>query len=123
MPSLLVLAAITYLSLIKEVPFQVMGDIPLADKWGHMAAYLVLALCIAGDGYRARLGMKAVYLSAVLVPLTYGGLMEVVQLQFPPRRGEWTDWLADAIGTAAGVALFILFRLWNRRLKQKDADR
>ena len=59
LPSVIVAAGITYLSLIKEVPFAVMGDIPLADKWGHMVAYLVLALCLAGDSSRARVNTCA----------------------------------------------------------------
>ena len=60
-PSLSVWAAITWLSLIKAVPVPLMGDIPLADKWGHMLAYLVFALCLAGDGYRARLSVRTLY--------------------------------------------------------------
>ena len=112
-PSLLVLIGITYMSLIKEVPFAVMGDIPLADKWGHMVAYLVLALCLAGDGLRARISVRALYMVAVLLPLIYGGLMEWIQYYFPPRMCEWLDWVADAIGTAIGVALFAIYHLWK----------
>ncbi|MBQ7530578.1 MAG: VanZ family protein [Paludibacteraceae bacterium] len=115
LPSLLVLIGITYMSLIKEVPFAVMGDIPLADKWGHMVAYMLLAICLAGDGCRARISVRAIYTVAVLLPLIYGGLMEWIQYYFPPRMCEWLDWLADAIGTAAGVGLFAVYHLLNSR--------
>ena len=109
LPSLLVLIGITYLSLIKQVPITVMEDIPLADKWGHMLAYLVLALCLASDGYRARLSATALFAIALLLPLIYGGMMEWAQYYFPPRRCEWLDWVADAIGTIVGVGLFAAY--------------
>ena len=57
-PSLLVFAGITYLSLIKEVPFRVKIDVPLVDKWEHMIAYLVFALCLTGDSFRARMSVR-----------------------------------------------------------------
>ena len=109
LPSLLVLIGITYLSLIKQVPFTVMEDIPLADKWGHMLAYMVLALCLSCDSYRARLSATALFAIALLLPLIYGALMEWAQYYFPPRRCEWLDWVADAIGTIVGVGLFAAY--------------
>ena len=109
LPSLLVLIGITYLSLIKQVPFTVMEDIPLADKWGHMLAYMVLALCLSFDGYRARLSATILFVIALLLPLIYGALMEWAQYYFPPRRCEWLDWVADAIGTIVGVGLFAAY--------------
>ena len=114
-PSLLVLIGITYLSLIKDAPFAMMADVPLADKWGHMVAYLVFAMCLAADGCRARISVRIVYMVAVLLPLIYGGLMEWLQYYLPPRMCEWQDWLADAIGTAAGVGLFAVYHIWSSR--------
>lgn len=120
LPSLLVLIGITYMSLIKQVPFAVMGDIPLADKWGHMVAYMVLTLCLACDASRARISVRVIYTVAVVLPLLYGGLMEWIQYYFPPRTCEWADWLADAIGTAAGAAVFAAYRLIvSRKTKQQ----
>ncbi len=115
-PSALVWAGITWLSLVKDVPIPV-GEIPLADKWGHMLAYLVFALCIAGDCYRAQLSTCAIYLWAVLLPVIYGGLIELIQPYFPPRCGEWLDWAADCIGVAIAIVLFLLFHLWTKRRK------
>ena len=109
LPSLLVLIGITYLSLIKQVPFTMMEDIPLADKWGHMLAYMVLALCLSCDSYHARLSARVLFAIALLLPLIYGGMMEWAQYYFPPRRCEWLDWVADAIGTIVGVGLFAAF--------------
>lgn len=35
--------------------------------------------------------------------LAWGAGMELLQQQLPPRRGEWADLLADAVGIAAGA--------------------
>lgn len=118
MPSLLVFAGITYMSLVKDAPIP-MGDIPLADKWGHMLAYLVFTLCLAGDGYRAGLSPKHLYIWAIVLPVAYGGLIELIQPYFPPRQGEWTDWLANCIGTAVGIALFACFRVYIKRRNRR----
>lgn len=106
LPSLLVLAGITYLSLIKDVPAFVPQNIPLADKWGHMLAYLVLGACTAADSYRAHLPARVIYLAALLLSVAYGGLIELIQPYFPPRQGEWMDWLADCIGAGMGILIF-----------------
>ena len=119
-PSLSVWAGITWLSLIKSVPVPLMGEIPLADKWGHMLAYLVFALCMACDGYRVRLPARAIYLWATVLPVAYGGLIELIQPHFPPRTGEWTDWLADCIGVAVGLAIFGLYHLWDKRSNKRQ---
>ena len=115
LPSLLVVIGITYLSLIKEVPFADMGDIPLADKWGHAVAYMVLALCLAFDLHRMHAGVRVVYIVSILTPIIYGGLMEWMQYYFPPRMCDRVDWIADIIGTAAGVILYALLQLLRNK--------
>ena len=119
-PSLSVWAAITWLSLIKAVPVPLMVEIPLADKWGHMLAYLVFALCLAGDCFRVRMPARTIFFLAALLPIVYGGLIELIQPHFPPRSGEWSDWLADCIGTGIGLALFAIFHLLVVRHKAQN---
>jgi VanZ family protein len=123
LPSAIAVAGITWLSLIRDVPVVMQVDLPLADKWGHMIAYRVLALCLAGDSYRARLSARTTYILALLPPLAYGGLMEWMQLYCPPRSCELLDWIADGIGTIAGVALFALCHiLTNRKTKHLSSQ-
>ena len=123
LPSVIVAAGITWLSLIRDVPVVMQVDIPLADKWGHMVAYMVLTLCLAADSYRARLSARTIYILALLVPLAYGGLMEWIQFYCPPRACELLDWIADGIGAVVGVALFALYHfLTNRKAKQLSSQ-
>ena len=41
----------------------------------------------------------------VLALLAFGGAIELAQAATGWRYGEWSDWLADAVGLAAGWAL------------------
>ena len=117
LPSAIVMAGITWLSLVKEVPAPLMGDIPLADKWGHMLAYLAFALCLAVDSYRVRVSPRVLYMVSLVLPVAYGGFMEWMQLLCPPRSCELLDWVADCIGTLAGVGLFGIFHVIQIRRK------
>lgn len=83
-----------------------------------MVAYMVLALCIASDDWRVKIPNKVIYLSAVLFPIIYGGLIEITQQYFPPRQAEWLDWLADIIGVLTGVGLFALYHLYHTYKKK-----
>ena len=86
----------------------------MGDKWGHMVAYMALALCLCCDGRRMHLPVHLLYLTAILLPLVYGGVIELIQPYFPPRQGEWADWLADGIGTLTGVLLFTAYWWWKK---------
>jgi len=114
LPSVIVAAGITWLSLIRDVPAVMQVDIPLADKWGHMIAYMILTLCLAGDSYRARLSTRTIYMLALSLPLAYGGLMEWMQVYCPPRSCELQDWIADGIGAGIGILLFAVWHYLNK---------
>lgn len=91
------MAAVAGLALIPSPP-------PVADtgwdKLNHLLAFMSLAVC-------ARLGFpgpasRAMLLAAGLI--AFGGAIELLQ-PLGGRMGEWTDLLADAMGTAIGIAL------------------
>ena len=106
-PSGVMLLVITYLSIVKTTVPLPLQDVALLDKWGHMLAYAVWALCLLTDGSRAHIPAKHVYTLSAAITLIYGALMELVQYFFCPlRRGEWLDWLADAIGAGLALLLF-----------------
>ena len=102
---------IAYLSLIREPHFQ-LPSISFADKWGHIAMYFVFAIILMCE--------KVPALYSALIAIIYGGLMELLQHYFfPPRTGDWWDWLADGIGTFAGIALFMM---WTKLAPPKQQD-
>ena len=106
-PSGVMLLGITYLSIFKTTVPLPLQDVALLDKWGHMLAYAVWALCLLTDCTRTHVPAKHVYTLSAAITLIYGALMELVQYFFCPlRQGEWLDWLADAIGIGLALLLF-----------------
>lgn len=59
--------------------------------------------------------------TALLLPILYGGLIEILQENFfYPRTGDWWDWLADIVGTLIGcVVAFVVARRWYGQGTQK----
>lgn len=72
------------------------------DKIVHFAVYGLLAtlVCRLGRGWHA-----AVW-SLVLVS-AYGASDEWHQSYVPGRSSEWTDWMADTLGAAVAIALYV----------------
>jgi len=72
-------------------------QVALADKWAHLATYLLLAfLADASWPERGFDGQKWVLL------LGYGVLIELTQSQIPNREFS----LADMLANASGIALY-----------------
>jgi VanZ family protein len=97
----LALLALTVLSLMPTglLPSQVFS---LWDKAQHAIGFAVLAL----------LGLAAYPHLKTRLPLwllAHGGLIELAQAATGWRYGDPVDWLADAIGIAVGVALWLRF--------------
>lgn len=105
---LLIVVAITLLSLlpIPEVPMA--EDVPLADKWTHMVMYATLTLAIWVQYLRSheRVCWKRLMLYGVLLPVVWGGLMELAQAYLTTcRSGDWMDFLANSVGVVIAVLL------------------
>ena len=83
------------------------------DKLNHAIAFAGPAL--AGLLARRRRGLwSALALLGAL--LAWGGALELLQTQLPPRQGDWGDLLADAVGLVCGAGLYGLLRRWIIRL-------
>ncbi|MEX2571285.1 MAG: VanZ family protein [Gemmatimonadota bacterium] len=84
------------------------------DKVAHFCAYLVLGWLLAhGSAHVAATPVVAVALGCL-----YGALDELHQSTVPGRTAEFGDWIADALGTAAGVLLFLY--VWRKRDSRAD---
>ena len=90
-----------YMSIVPDVPDFKLPDFNLKDKVMHGGAYVVLSLIICFELYRQRylFREKKMVAWSIGFPILYGGLIELLQENFfPPRSGEWSDWLADIVG-------------------------
>lgn len=91
------------------------------DKIVHFCMYLGLSGATAftyiflSKGYA---NIRKLIIGAFILPILYGGLIEILQeLYFPPRTGDWYDFLADFLGSAVAFPIAMWFR--NKMLKKK----
>ena len=78
------------------------------DKLVHILMYFTLTAAIYRDIIKAQVKMqKYVFILIVLTfPITYGGIIEILQgAFFPPRTADWFDFFADAIGSSFAFLL------------------
>jgi VanZ family protein len=112
--TIIVALIIAYLSLIKEPIIRLPENVAFADKWEHLLAYIVLGAVLVVDLWRAKVGIKCLWIVGLLVPILYGGLLEILQGAFCyPRTASWMDWMADGIGTIVGVSIVAGIWTWK----------
>lgn len=84
------------------------------DKVGHFCMYFGLSLISACNYIYIKKGkiiILKMVLFAIIVPVIYGGIIEIVQYKyFPNRSGDWYDFLADALGTLCSIPISLWFR-------------
>lgn len=114
--SIIVCIGILYVSLVRD-PGIHLPTLVGADKWVHLIMYTLLGAVATYDSIRFQLSGWRLWLVATLLPILFGGIIELVQEQwFAPRNGEWMDWLADGIGVIIGaILIMIINRLYHRQ--------
>jgi VanZ family protein len=84
------------------------------DKVAHFVMYLGFAAATAAYyvyDRRGYINIPLMLVGAGLVPILYGGVIELVQDNFfPPRAGEWGDFLADTLGVLAAMPTIFAFK-------------
>jgi VanZ family protein len=94
-------AILLYLTL---APSKAVPDVHLWDKAEHAIAWAVLA------GVGLVLFPRAV-LPIALFALGFGVLVEILQGALPfGRDADWKDWIADLVGVAAAVIVYLGWR-------------
>ena len=113
--SIVVCIGILYVSLVRD-PGISLPTFVGADKWVHALMYAILGGMVCWDCMRIKMSGWRLWLIAVVLPILYGGIIEVIQEQwFAPRSGEWMDWGADCAGVIIGAtSIMIIKRLYNR---------
>lgn len=116
----IVAGIILYGSLIREPNFH-MPPIYGADKWAHLLMYLGLGATLYWDLLRDKQSGWRLWLIAIIVPIVFGGIIEVLQENFfYPRTGDWWDWLADIVGTIMGCSMaYMVGKWWYGRRTEK----
>lgn len=110
-PALLWAALIFALSSRPSLPLPGSG----LDKLAHFGTYAVLGLFLGRGGAASSVPVVGI----VLLGWLYGASDEVHQHFVPGRSPELLDWVADALGVAAGVASYQLLR---RRFRRAHRD-
>lgn len=94
------------------------------DKIVHFLMYFGLSIVASFNYIYDRKG-KIIILKlvafAILVPIVYGGLIEILQAEyFTGRSGDWYDFLADVLGSLSTLPFSLWFRhyLLNRELEE-----
>jgi len=77
------------------------------DKVAHFAAYAVLGLALG----RGQAASGWPWAAALVLGLLYAASDELHQALVPGRHPDAADWVADALGTAAGL---YCFHRWRR---------
>ena len=99
---------IFYLCIARTLPVDHVPSFEGMDKFVHLLMYLGFAGALCFDHYRIGVPFtsKRMIVMAVVFPILYGGLIEILQENFfPPRSGEWLDWLANSLGVVIGYLL------------------
>ncbi len=77
----------------------------LRNNLGHLLFFSLLTFSLSWETFRRGYGFGSMrmFLVSLLLPVLYGGALELVQEYFfPPRSAEWMDWLYDSLGVLIG---------------------
>lgn len=115
--TLLCAVGVAFLSVASFSAFAVpaVACFPQADKLVHASMYAVLAVAAFADCRPQGLSRGA-WAFLLLLPLVYGGVLELLQ-EFctVARTGDWFDLLADVVGGWLALACCALI---NRKSKK-----
>jgi len=85
---------------------------PMWDKLAHAGAFAVLSLLLAWPEHK-----RPIWFWIVFMPMVYGAVIELAQMQIPHRKGDLLDWGADSLGSALVFAIIIFIRRYNSNRK------
>lgn len=92
------------------------------DKVVHFGMFFVLSFVNFIDYYKLYNGKPQLFkwmFWGFVLPVIYGGIIEILQEYFFSRSGEWADFIADFLGslTAMLIILFLHFNYWKKGKK------
>lgn len=82
-----------------------------ADKWMHGLMYAVLGCAICWESSAMHVQGWKKWMITLGFPVIFGGFIEILQeTWFPPRSGDWMDWVADCAGAIVGWGVVVIFK-------------
>ena len=118
LPSLVALVIFYLTCIVKVESIPVSDKVLQYDKLVHFAMFFGLSMAIYFYYYLKHKGkpnqLRWLFFGLVL-PIIYGGLIEIAPENFFSRSGDWYDFYADALGSLVATAL--AFPLKNKRAK------
>lgn len=112
----LVALVIFYLTCIVNVEsIPVSKKVLQYDKLAHFGMFFALSAAIYFYYYLKHNGKPNRFrwvLFGLIIPVVYGGLIEIAQENFFSRSGDWYDFFADALGSlsATVIAFYFLYK-------------
>lgn len=104
---------------IKDIPDVSFNFFIPTDKLVHFCMYLGLSGATAVNyihGEKGIVDVRKLLIAAFLIPVLYGGLIEILQHYFfPPRSGDWFDFSADVLGSLAALPIAFQYRNYLKK--------
>lgn len=119
---LFIAAVIFYLCCLippNDIPDVGFGFFIPTDKLVHFIMYFGLSAA-TGLYYvydrKGHINILKMIVGAIIIPILYGGFIELLQWKFfPPRSGDWYDFLADALGSISALPVILSLRKYYLR--------
>jgi len=84
------------------------------DKLVHFFMYLGLSGATAMYYlwlWKGQINAIVFVIGVIVFPIVYGGAIEIIQsMYYPPRMGDWFDFLADVLGVLVALPFAYYFR-------------
>jgi VanZ family protein len=110
--SILISLLILYLSLANAKTFENAGffDIPYLDKFVHFGLYFLFMAIIILEHRDSFINTRQIIVIA-LIPVFFGGLMELFQAGFTnTRKADILDIMFNTAGTASAVCIWLFYK-------------
>jgi VanZ family protein len=115
--SILISLVILYLSLANAKVFESAGffDIPYLDKFVHFGLYFLFMAVIILEHKNSFADTRQLIVVA-LVPVFFGGLMELFQAGFTnTRKADILDIMFNSAGTATAVCIWLFYEPYFKK--------
>ena len=117
--SILFSLVILYLSLANAKTFESAGlfDIPYLDKFVHFGLYFLFMAVIILE-HRNLFSNTRQIIVVALIPVFFGGLMELAQAGFTEtRKADILDIIFNTAGTASAVCIWLFYEPYFKKVR------